>query len=120
MFKHIIGQAIFQLAVMLVLIFLADRFIPEYPGAYDQTYFAGRPEYKYTIMGTVRSGRLNYINGDKDYYPIFTELHIYSRHFTFIFNTFVMMQIFNFINCRKLHEEVPSCYILEKYLRRHY
>lgn len=72
MFKHIIGQAIYQLAVMLVLIFLADRFIPEYPGAYDQTYFAGHPEYKYTIMGTVRSGRLNYINGDKDYYPIFS------------------------------------------------
>lgn len=71
MFKHIIGQAIFQLAVMLVLIFLADQFIPEYPGAYDQTYFADHPEYKYTIKGTVRSGRFNYINGDKDYYPIY-------------------------------------------------
>jgi len=28
-----------------------------------------------------------------------------SRHFTFIFNTFVMMQIFNFLNCRKLKDE---------------
>lgn len=48
MFKHIIGQAVFQLIVMIILIFLADRFIPEYPGKYDHTYFKGHPEYKYT------------------------------------------------------------------------
>ena len=30
----------------------------------------------------------------------------YSRHFTFIFNVFVMMQVFNFMNARKLHEEI--------------
>lgn len=92
---------------MLCLIFLTDKFLPEYPGVYDQTYFAGHPEYKYTggiVGGTVVSGRLNYINGDKDYKPIFQEFHIYSRHFTFILNTFVMMQVFNFLNCRKLHE----------------
>lgn len=28
-----------------------------------------------------------------------------SRHFTFIFNTFVMMQIFNFLNARMLKDE---------------
>lgn len=76
MFKHIIGQAIFQLTVMILLVFLADRFIPEYPGKYDHTYFKDHPEYKYAngIMGmgaTVRSGRLNFINGEKDYYNIF-------------------------------------------------
>lgn len=112
MFKHIIGQAIFQLAVMISLVFLADSFIPEYPGSYDTTYFLDHPEYKYKdgIMGgTVRSGRFNYINGTKDYYPIYEEFRIYSRHFTFIFNTFVMMQVFNFLNCRKLHEEVLYC-----------
>jgi len=109
MLKHIIGQAIFQLIVMLIMIFLGDKFIPEFPGKYDQTYFLDHPEYKYAngiIGGTVRSGRLNYINGSPDYSTFFNEHHIYSRHFTFIFNTFVMMQVFNFINCRKLHEEV--------------
>lgn len=25
---------------------------------------------------------------------------------TFVFTTFVMMQIFNFVNCRKLHDEI--------------
>ena len=29
----------------------------------------------------------------------------YSRHFTYNFNVFVMMQIFNFINSRKLDDE---------------
>lgn len=29
-----------------------------------------------------------------------------SRHFTIVFNTFVMMQVFNFFNCRKLQDEL--------------
>ena len=119
MFKHILGQAIFQLTVMICLVFLADRFVPEYPGSYDETYFKDHPQYKYKdgiIGGTIRSGRLNYLNGDKDYYNIFHETHIYSRHFTFIFNTFVMMQIFNFVNCRKLHEQVHTYFMVEKYI----
>lgn len=123
MFKHIIGQAVFQLTVMISLVFLADKFVPEYPGTYDQTFFKDHPEYKYRdgiVGGTIRSGRFNYINGDKDYYPIYEEFRIYSRHFTFIFNTFVMMQIFNFLNCRKLHEEVHLIFNIEKYLRRNH
>lgn len=43
MFKHILGQAIFQLTVMICLVFLADRFVPEYPGSYDETYFKDHP-----------------------------------------------------------------------------
>ena len=66
MFKHIIGQAVFQCIIMVSLVFLADKFIPEYPGNYDSTYFLDHPEYKYSngiIGGTVRSGRFNQING---------------------------------------------------------
>lgn len=66
MFKHIIGQAIYQFIVMMILVFLGDKFIPEYPGKIDNTLFAGHPEYKYSDNGlgnTVRSGRFNYING---------------------------------------------------------
>lgn len=109
MFKHILGQSVFQLAVILLLVFLGDRFIPEYPGAYDGTYFADHLDWKYkdgnVLNGVIRSGRFNYINGEKDYKVVYESLHIFSRHFTFIFNTFVMMQVFNFLNCRKLHEE---------------
>jgi len=31
--------------------------------------------------------------------------HGSSRHFTFIFTAFVLMQIFNMICCRKVHDE---------------
>lgn len=71
MFKHIIGQAVFQLIVMLILIFLGDKFIPEYPGRYDEIYFKDHPEYKYTREHTVRSGRMIHLNGEMDYSPIF-------------------------------------------------
>lgn len=93
---------------MLVLVFIGDQFIPEYPGSYDEKYFADHLDWKYKdgviLNGHVRSGRFNYLNGDKDYKIVYENLHIFSRHFTFIFNTFVMMQVFNFLNCRKLHE----------------
>ena len=107
MFKHIIGQAIFQLIVILILVFLGDTFIPEYTDSYDETIFLNNPGYKWKdgiIGGTVRSGKLIQINGDPDYRDIYDEFRVFSRHFTFIFNTFVMMTIFNFLNCRKLHD----------------
>lgn len=108
MFKHIIGQSIFQIIVVMVLTFAGETFIPEYVGLIDKEEFAGHPEYKFRngIIegGTVRSGRMNFINGDVDYEDIYKKFRVYSRHFTFIFNCFVMMQIFNFLNCRKLHE----------------
>lgn len=31
---------------------------------------------------------------------------LYSMHATYIFNTFVMLQIFNFMNCRMIHDEL--------------
>lgn len=110
MLKHIAGQSVYQLIVMLVLIFYGDSFIPEYADSYDETVFSGHPEYKWAngvVGGTVRSGRFFTISGSDDYETVFLATGTYSRHFTFIFNVFVMMQVFNFINARKLHEEVP-------------
>lgn len=46
------------------------------------------------------------VDGTPDYETIFDEINVYSRHFTVIFNVFVMMQIFNFINSRKLYDEI--------------
>ncbi len=31
---------------------------------------------------------------------------LYSMHATYIFNTFVMLQVFNFMNCRMIHDEL--------------
>ena len=41
--KHIIGQAIFQLTVMITLVFAAELFIPEYTDALDKSTFASHP-----------------------------------------------------------------------------
>jgi len=107
MLKHIIGQSIFQLIVMMILVFAGEQFIPEYVDKLDSTIFAGHPEWKWhngIVGGTVRSGRIHFINGEHDYYNILKDTDCYSRHFTFISNTFVMMQVFNFLNARKLNE----------------
>lgn len=87
-----------------------------------------------TTKGTyVRSGRFKAIRDDENYYAFLTDarskggyefgstylqsgedyntLKLYtkigpSRHFTFLFNTFLWMTIFNFINARKLKDEI--------------
>ncbi|XP_031472538.1 uncharacterized protein LOC116244830 [Nymphaea colorata] len=92
----------FQLTVNVVAV--ATTF-----DSYDSTIFATKPGYKWlngVVGGTVRSGRFYTVTGAEDYVSIYNETMIYSRHFTFIFNTFVLLQIFNFLNSRKLHEEI--------------
>ena len=63
--------------------------------------------------GNICSGRFFFINGDIDYETAFDATKNYSRHYTIIFNVFVMLQVFNFLNARKLHEEVdPTLFSL--------
>jgi Ca2+ transporting ATPase len=107
MFKHIIGQAIFQFIIIITLVFTAERYIPESVDAFDSTVFLNQAGYKWhngIVGGTIRSGRMKYIDGSWDYQNVYEQTMVISRHFTFIFNTFVMLQVFNFINAKKLHE----------------
>ncbi|CAF0795587.1 unnamed protein product [Adineta steineri] len=69
MMKNILGHAVYQLAVMLFILFAG-------PWAFDMD--DGRPV-------------------DSVFKP--------SEHFTMIFNVFVLMTLFNEINCRKIHGE---------------
>ncbi|CAF1073719.1 unnamed protein product [Adineta ricciae] len=69
MMKNIIGHAVYQLGVMLFILFLG-------PTVFDMD--DGRPV-------------------DSVFRP--------SQHFTMIFNVFVLMTLFNEINCRKIHGE---------------
>lgn len=112
MTKNIIGQSIFQLIIMIFMIFFGEQFIPEYEDSLDQLdVYKSNPQFKWyqgIVGGTVCSGRFYWINGNSDYETAFLATKNYSRHYTFIFNTFVMLQIFNFINSRKIHGEVCS------------
>jgi Ca2+ transporting ATPase len=60
--------------------------------------------YLNSDMKMVTSGRKkNYDGIEKLYYEVeklFSKAP--SRHFTYVFNIFVMLQLFNFLNARKL------------------
>jgi len=105
MMKHILGQAVYQFTVMMVLVFSGDKWIPEYlplepmPGYPEELkYYSDSGKY-------VRSGRPFFIGEEADDYERFYDDIGPSRHYTVIFNTFVFCQVFNFINARKIHEE---------------
>lgn len=51
MLKHIIGQAIYQFIIILILLFYGDHFLPEYEDSLDdQLKIDNNPiSYKYNI-----------------------------------------------------------------------
>jgi Ca2+ transporting ATPase len=58
------------------------------------------------VNGTVCSGREYSITEfDEEDYEKYINYMGPSRHFSIAFNAFVMMQIFNFINARKIKDE---------------
>ncbi|KAG0721890.1 Plasma membrane calcium-transporting ATPase 4 [Chionoecetes opilio] len=67
MMKNILGQAVYMISVIFILLFYGDKLLD------------------------IDSGRYADIRDPP------------SRHFTIIFNTFVMMTLFNEINARKIH-----------------
>jgi len=65
---------------------------------------AGTTGFK--VDGVIRSGKAFTAFGTEyDYYPI-EKYYGPSRHMTLVFNIFVFMQIFNFINSRKIEDEL--------------
>ncbi|CAG9336020.1 unnamed protein product [Blepharisma stoltei] len=100
MFKQIFGQAIMQCAILFAMTYAGEYFIPEYGSGKRILYNPRSSDY-------VRSGRDYYFNGDKDYYDLYNDPDVGpSRMMTFIFNVFVLFQLFNEINSRKLLDEL--------------
>jgi len=95
MWKHIGGHSILQLVVVLGIVFLGDGFLPW-----------SRDDGQANMDGTVISGRYFFVHsGEADYIDLEPTLGP-SAHFTYVFNIFVCMQIFNFLNARKINDEV--------------
>ncbi|KAF8822135.1 plasma membrane-type Ca(2+)-ATPase A1 PMCAA1, partial [Cardiosporidium cionae] len=115
MMRSILVQATYQFIVLLIMIFFADTFVPETRWTYLSNTV--RAEAKFcefsdcniqTGSGTLmRSGR-HFIpfTKDMDYRKDWEATIGPSRHFTLVFNTFVMMQLFNMINARKVSNEI--------------
>lgn len=106
MLKHIIGQALFQLIILLLLLFFTPMILPEFKDGFDEKigqdlaakYYHGVAE------STVADGKFYTISGHDNYKQWFDKYKNHSRHFTFIFNTFVFLQVFNFICCRRIKD----------------
>jgi Ca2+ transporting ATPase len=91
MWKHIFGQGILQIVILLVLIFAGEWMLPEFGDDADEEVMVN-PE----MRENVRSGRWFVINGDEDYIEYQDDPDVGpSRHFTYIFNIFVMMTLGN-------------------------
>jgi len=106
MMKHILGQAIYQFAVVMVLTFSGDQWIPEFlPKELMGPEYPGLLKYYQEDGKHVRSGRPYFISHEGEDYERFHDDIGPSRHYTFIFNTFVFCQVFNFLNARKIHDE---------------
>jgi Ca2+ transporting ATPase len=93
MVKHILIMAIYQSAVVFTIVFAGEKFIPE-----DPSYFPIQEN------GNIVAGRTYTFNGQPLYEPYFKEYGP-SRHYTIVFTVFVMLQVFNMLNARKINDE---------------
>ena len=93
MVKHILAVSIAQSIVIFTIVFAGEFFIPEAPG-----YF---PNYN----GFIYPGRPKTYGGDP-LWDRYQSDYGFSRHMTIVFTSFVMMQVFNMINARKIHDEL--------------
>jgi len=108
MSKHIIIQAIYQLVIMCAIVFFGSEFLPE---ELDETLHGNPNNKRFGDVLMVYNGRIGakerpiLDNGipTGEYAENYSG-HDSSRHFTYGFNIFVMMQIFNFINARKIDD----------------
>mmetsp|Transcript_4256 Transcript_4256/g.8477 ORF Transcript_4256/g.8477 Transcript_4256/m.8477 type:complete len:528 (+) Transcript_4256:27-1610(+) len=100
LWKHIFGHAVLQAALIFCLMYLGEKFLPEFGSGKRILYNQDDDRY-------VRSGRLYHINGDDDYIDDYKDPDIGpSRHFTYVFNIFVLLQLFNEINARRINDEL--------------
>ena len=90
MIKHILGQSVFQTIILLIIVFAGEKFLFELFRESQQV-----PNSKLIIQGRRIDG---YDKSKLD--------NEFSIHFTYIFNIFVMLQFFNFVNCRMLLDEI--------------
>lgn len=55
MFKHILGQSVYQMIILVVLVFAGDQFLPEYSDKFDEEFFnpgsTFKPSDKYKEIG---------------------------------------------------------------------
>lgn len=85
MVKNIVGQVLYQFAVMLCFLFAGTSFLIEYNEKIEN------PDKPGFVMEATEFDEALYGK---------------SRHYTYLFNCFVWLQVFNIINARKIKDEI--------------
>lgn len=103
MMKNILGQSIYMVTVLLIILMAGEYFIPE-----DCYIEHGIPYC--TEDGYVRTGRRFDYSRSEDSPKLYSK-HIKeeigpSRHLSVLYTTFVFLQLFNQVNSRKLTTEL--------------
>lgn len=97
--KNIIGQAILQILIIFIFLYVGEWFLPEFGSGESIKY---NPDTDTTVI----SGRNYHFDGSEDYKEYYDDSNVGpSRHLTYVFNVFVLLQLFNEINCRRIHGE---------------
>lgn len=90
------------MAIIFIVAYRGEYFLPEYKDQFDH-YDDFKPYWKYTgyteedgevdpkMEKLMRSGRERTYNGEEEDYPEAAREFTYSRHFTILFNIFVML-----------------------------
>ena len=100
MFKHIFGQAIPQVILLLIFMFDGENIFREFET--DDDKVCHNPDNKDFVC----SGRYYNFDTGKDYKGSNWDDYGPSRHFTYIFNIFIWFQLFNEINSRRIKDEI--------------
>ena len=107
MAKHIIGHALLQIGIMMVFLFVGPQFLPDNITDPKPILVEGKMhslvderDGKYFV----RTGLIAVVAEDKRW-PYLENNNNPSRHYTYNFNVFVLMQVFNFVNARKINDE---------------
>lgn len=96
MVKHIAGQALYCIAIVYAIAFGGENFFPE-PEVY---WRFDKPDHPF-----VYPGRLYDYDRITPLWETYNAKVGSSRQMTNVFNVFVVMQIFNMINARKINDE---------------
>jgi len=121
MMMNILGHSVYQLVVILIFMFAGSGAVPadldegvfrlkndfEEGGLLNVWSGFGRPHNDRECVESDKYKELCHFNGKANTNLLNCPCMGVepSLHFTFIFNAFVLMQLFNWLNCRKLYHE---------------
>lgn len=106
--KQIVGTTIWQVFILVLVMLLGHLMIPESPDAFDSIIgLDWSMKYSDSTQRFVVNGlNSNLLLDTPSYSNVYNTYGIHSRHLTVVFNIYALMQIFNFLNCRKTKDKM--------------